>query len=697
MSSQSKEILTTTTDYKVWQEQFFRLRVAFACKLSMLYFGISGLFNWLFLIGDRSTDVWAIKRDVVVLLFSAVALFVTKTSKRKYQLNLVFICLSLLLIFASNLETSIEGVALNDEFAGRIFLILAVFIPVKLGLHLVSQVAIVSTYYLADYFANPHAGNTFISQAAVVVIELVDIIELCLASDLAIFLQEKFKKSELKTRDELQSFVQKIARKLRQPLEVNLQKLRQTLEHSGDLVTVTRSSSIEMLRRSDRQLELIQLMLDRARINRLQQVNQTQTDYQLWRSRFVKQRLPWFLGIYSIFFTGLLLIGIYIILFEVKSKEQSASFLSYCLVSVSLIACLAFCYRLSKTKLASLYFNWLFIGIIFIVCLGLQAYNLSTGYYKLSVNSEVFLLAAILFPVSWRIHLIAQISIVIGYGAIAATLTALSLEMTMTSPEIFEEIFSFLIICFVCNMTVYSLDRLRKNEFESRRQMQLFLYAIAHDLKTPVLGTSMFLENLISQPQRVFEFTRAKIERMLQASERQLYLLDSLLEVHQSESQGIICKCQPINLKPLVINLSDCIKPILLKNEAALTNLIPDNLPAIAADAIQLGRVYENLIVNAIKHNPPGVNIILEAKLQKNRLYCTVKDNGAGISPLTCDRIFALYGGDSVRRTPGLGLGLYLCKQIIQAHRGKIGVESFPGKGATFWFTLPLANSKLTI
>jgi signal transduction histidine kinase len=264
----------------------------------------------------------------------------------------------------------------------------------------------------------------------------------------------------------------------------------------------------------------------------------------------------------------------------------------------------------------------------------------------------------------------------------------------MSTAEIFEEILLFLVVCLVCNVTVYTLDRLRKTEYESRRQMKLFLYAIAHDLKTPVLGTSMFLENLLTQPQTTFEFNRSKVQRMLQASDRQLRLLDSLLEVHQTESQGIICNCQPIELKSLINSLTDVIRPILLKNEVNLTTLIPECLPLISADSIQLGRVYENLIINAIKHNPPGIRILLKAKLQKNCLYCTVEDNGLGIDPTIHERIFSLYGGESVRRTPGLGLGLYLCRQIIHAHQGEIGVQSSPNQGATFWFTLPIVSKK---
>ena len=696
MSRQRKRILTTT-DYRVWQRQFFRARISFACKLSIVYFGISCLFNWLFLISDRSEDIWALKRDLVVFLLSGFCLLAIRTFKKEVQINLAFVFLSLLLVFTTNLETSIKGIALAGEFSGDIFLILSVLTPAKLGLHIVSQIGIVSTYFIADYFTNPHDKNTFLSDASIIIMESIDIIQICATCDIAIFLQERLKKSEFKTRRELQLFVQNISQELRQPLEANLQKLRQTLANSKNVILITRSSLAKMLQRSDRQLSLIQLMLERARIDKIASANRNQTDYQLWRSDFVQQRFPWFLGIYFCSFFGLLAIGIYVVLFEAESAEQITPFLIYCFVSAFLIVSLIVCYKLFKTSLVESHFTWLFVGTIVLLCLGSQAYNLFTSYYKLSVNSGVFLLAAILFPVFWRMHFMAQIGVVIGYGCIVIILKALSIEIPMSIPEIFESIFSFLILCSICNVTVYSLDRLRKKEYESRRQMQLFLYAIAHDLKTPVLGMSMFLENLLTQPQKAFEFTHAKVNRMLHASDRQLYLLDSLLEVHKSEFQGIACKCQPVNLKSIVIDLSDSIKPVLLKNEANLTNLIPDNLPAIEADAIQLGRVYENLIVNAIKHNPPGIDILLEAKLQKNMLYCTVLDNGVGINSTIHERIFELYGGDSVRRTPGLGLGLYLCRQIIQAHQGEIGLKSSSSEGATFWFTLPVINSKLTI
>jgi signal transduction histidine kinase len=104
-----------------------------------------------------------------------------------------------------------------------------------------------------------------------------------------------------------------------------------------------------------------------------------------------------------------------------------------------------------------------------------------------------------------------------------------------------------------------------------------------------------------------------------------------------------------------------------------------------------------------MKHNPHGITLTLDAEIveeNQNRkqarnpkmIRCTVADNGIGISRAQSQRLFELYAkGDRARYMPGLGLGLYLCKQIITAHGGKIGVISSPNAGSTFWFTLPLA------
>jgi PAS domain S-box-containing protein len=244
---------------------------------------------------------------------------------------------------------------------------------------------------------------------------------------------------------------------------------------------------------------------------------------------------------------------------------------------------------------------------------------------------------------------------------------------------------------------------------ELNQLKDVFLQAVSHDLRNPVTGMLMVLNNLLlsnKQPctgpetrlpaSPTISVSRSVLERMIQGNERQLKLINSLLEVHAAREQGVIVECSPVQLSQLARAIVADMEPILVKNQATLKNLVSDGLPDVSADATQLWRVFENLITNALKHNPPGVHITLsatveEAKSQSRMIRCAIADNGVGITQEQCDRLFELYyRGGNTRRSPGFGLGLYLCRQIITAHRGEIGVTSSPGAGTTFWFTLPL-------
>ncbi len=219
----------------------------------------------------------------------------------------------------------------------------------------------------------------------------------------------------------------------------------------------------------------------------------------------------------------------------------------------------------------------------------------------------------------------------------------------------------------------------------------VFLHAFSHDLRTPIMGTALVLKNLLNQAEEKVTLPRSLLERMVQSSDRQLNLINSLLEAHSSEVQGIILHCEPVKLGQLIQRLVEDLEPLVTKNQATIINLVPEKLPLISIDPTQLSRVFENLITNALKHNPPGLSLTLNATLEDDSIRCTVADDGQGMSKQQCDRLFDLYyrGGDS-RHFTGIGLGLYLCRQIIMAHGGEIGVISSLGAGTTFWFTFPL-------
>ncbi|MEP0819246.1 hybrid sensor histidine kinase/response regulator [Trichocoleus desertorum] len=251
-----------------------------------------------------------------------------------------------------------------------------------------------------------------------------------------------------------------------------------------------------------------------------------------------------------------------------------------------------------------------------------------------------------------------------------------------------------------------------------------FLHAISHDLRTPIVGTLLVLENLQQRAQKQAEATvsisQSVLQRMIHSSDRQLSLLNLLLDAHFSAAGSLVLQPEPINLHSFVQGLTEDLEPLLAKNGATLTNRIAPELLSAAADPLQLRRVFENLLTNALNHNPAGLSLTVNATLsgatqpdasrdmsessltsdaepattpeaKLDMIYCTVQDNGIGINQAQRDRLFERYVRGDRTRSIGIGLGLYLCRQIIQAHGGEIGVTSLPGAGTTFWFTLPLA------
>jgi signal transduction histidine kinase len=111
----------------------------------------------------------------------------------------------------------------------------------------------------------------------------------------------------------------------------------------------------------------------------------------------------------------------------------------------------------------------------------------------------------------------------------------------------------------------------------------------------------------------------------------------------------------------------------------------------VEADAERMALVISNLVSNAIRHTAAGGEVVLEASTGRDGVRFEVRDSGEGIPPEYLERIFDRFFRVPGRQAGGVGLGLYLVREVVQAHGGQVGVESKPGIGSTFWFTLPLA------
>jgi signal transduction histidine kinase len=432
---------------------------------------------------------------------------------------------------------------------------------------------------------------------------------------------------------------------------------------------------------------------------RVQQAGNS-AEYQAWRCRFMLNRLHWFVWITIIACLTFLILGLCITSVlnasdnpskAVSQEEILIDLMTYIAIELSLLLCLI----LLKSPWASRYPERLFLGCSWSLTLLPQIQATLQGKVDpvLIAWTIVFLAQATLIPVNWQLHVVSQVA-TIGYYFCVNPLLGLS------NPEVENPVLNNIIIfvfyfwiCLICDLGVYLYERLQRSEFESKRQLQVFLHGVSHDLRNPVTGTLMVLNNLLQKPDATIAIPRSILERMVQGSERQLQLINSLLEAHASNVQGIVLHTEPIQLSELVSSSVADLEPILEQNQATLKNLVPEDLPLVVADSTQLWRVFINLITNAIKHNPPGLMITLSATAGAKMIRCSIEDNGVGMSKEQCERVFELYFRSShMRNSLGLGLGLYLCRQIIHAQGGEIGVISSLGAGTKFWFTLPIKS-----
>ncbi|QKQ77690.1 PAS domain S-box protein [Nostoc sp. TCL240-02] len=269
----------------------------------------------------------------------------------------------------------------------------------------------------------------------------------------------------------------------------------------------------------------------------------------------------------------------------------------------------------------------------------------------------------------------------------------------------------------------------KMQEFEKLdRVKDVVLHTVAHDLRTSVMGNLMVLKNLLNQkvgtgdwglgtgnqgqqgiiekvssqspipnPQSPIPVSRSIIERMIQGNDRQLAMINSLLEINSCEQQGIDIKHEPVQLNTVLRGTVTHLEPVLTQNQATLKNLVPADLPLVMADGTLLQKVLVTLITHSLQNNPPGLNFILSASIEGGMIRTQIQDDGVVMSKLECDRLFDLHVRDPQDCcSTSIGLKMYLCRKVIKAHGGKIGVISNRKRGLTFWFTLPLFTSSAT-
>lgn len=226
------------------------------------------------------------------------------------------------------------------------------------------------------------------------------------------------------------------------------------------------------------------------------------------------------------------------------------------------------------------------------------------------------------------------------------------------------------------------LDRLKTN----------FVGAVSHDLRTPltsIMGYAEFLEDEIAGTlsNQQIEF----VQQIHKGARRLEYLLNDLLDFARLDAGTFKLTLEHTDLQGKLLEVSESLRPQI--EEARLTlSVVSPTTPLIAQmDAQRIERVLINLLTNAIKFTLPGGTIRLKARLEGDRVICEVEDSGEGIAPADIPKLFRHFTqlSNGMRRG-GTGIGLSICKAIVEAHGGTIGVRSTLGQGSTFWFSLPL-------
>jgi PAS domain S-box-containing protein len=227
---------------------------------------------------------------------------------------------------------------------------------------------------------------------------------------------------------------------------------------------------------------------------------------------------------------------------------------------------------------------------------------------------------------------------------------------------------------------------------QADRAKNEFVSVISHELRTPlnfITGFASTLEDEVQGP--LNEAQRAAVGKILAGSERMLLLVDDLLDFARMQAGTFHLSLAPTDFRPLVEEVATTMRLLADRKDLALELEITGDF-APCADGHRIIQVLSNLVSNAIKFTDAGaITVRVEAK--DGALLTSVRDTGCGIAESDLPRLFQRFSQldmSATRKVGGTGLGLAISKAIVEAHGGTIGVESEPGVGSTFWFSLPL-------
>lgn len=234
-----------------------------------------------------------------------------------------------------------------------------------------------------------------------------------------------------------------------------------------------------------------------------------------------------------------------------------------------------------------------------------------------------------------------------------------------------------------------------------------FISMASHELRTPLIAIKGYVD-LLREDRTINPEER---EKMLDAVSRNTHrlarIVTELLDISKIEENKLVLRQEPVSIDQIIAEVVDELRPSLDKRNHSLSIEVAPDMPPVFGDHDRLAQVIINLLGNAIKYTPDGGKIKIEAQTEDDQAHIKVIDNGIGIKEEDIDRLFQRFStvGDITKHKTGkdefmaggTGLGLSIIKGVVEAHNGRVWVESKYGVGSTFHITLPLSDSQHSV
>jgi signal transduction histidine kinase len=237
--------------------------------------------------------------------------------------------------------------------------------------------------------------------------------------------------------------------------------------------------------------------------------------------------------------------------------------------------------------------------------------------------------------------------------------------------------------------------RLYRRLQEADRLKGEMIQNIAHEFRTPLQYIVGYVDLLLDGRESMPPEQVKSLQIMSRQADRLTWLVENFVALQTAED--IAAKRMPTDIRMLLAGALESAKVLAAEKEISMTLQVEDNLPDVMINPMTVFQLLDNLVSNALKFTPKGGTIELSARLAESgdKAHIAVRDTGIGIPAEMQERIFERFfqlDGSTTRRFEGIGLGLAVCKAVLDAHGERIWVESEPGKGSTFTFSLPVVR-----